>query len=90
LLNPLKVKFMSQSDLFLVDETGYSGTVDMSIHADLSNMEEINKALATYDLQFIKKVVPNKLLIIKEIKALKEGGTNSQTGSGLNLGRKKP
>lgn len=89
LLNPLKVKFMSKSDLFLVDETRYSGTVDMSIHADLSNMEEINKALATYDLQFIKKVVPNKLLIIKEIKALKEGGTNSKTGSSLHERRNK-
>lgn len=90
LTNPLKVKFMSKSDLFIVEQTGYSGTVDMNISADLSNMEELNKALAVYDLQFIKKVVPNKILIIREDKNSKEDGVDDKIGPNSNHRRNKP
>lgn len=90
LTNPLKVKFMSKSDLFIVEQTGYSGTVDMNISADLSNMEELNKALAVYDLQFIKKVVPNKILIIRENNILKAGGTKGVINRTADQRRAKP
>lgn len=41
-----------QTSLPLVDETNYTGDVDIELNADLSDINQVNKALKKYDLRF--------------------------------------
>jgi len=66
LVMQLKAKYMQNSKVPIVDETGYKGPVDLDIKANLSNVEEINQALAKYDLKFVSKMTRSKVLVISD------------------------
>jgi thiol-disulfide isomerase/thioredoxin len=50
----------------VVDETGYTGMVDMEFTANMGSIEQINKALARYDLRFVEKPAEIEMLIIRK------------------------
>jgi uncharacterized protein (TIGR03435 family) len=41
-----------QTSLPLIDETGYAGDIDIELNANLSDINDVNKALEKYDLKF--------------------------------------
>ncbi|MEN7547367.1 redoxin domain-containing protein [Rapidithrix thailandica] len=48
----------------VIDRTGYSGKVDLALDASLSKVEELQKALAPYGLDLVKKQEEIEVLII--------------------------
>ncbi|WP_256010296.1 hypothetical protein [Desertivirga xinjiangensis] len=54
-LQGLKVSYLKDSRLTLIDGTGYIGQIDLLLDTPLNTIEELNKALAPYDLRFIHK-----------------------------------
>lgn len=50
----------------LVDQTGYTGRVDLDLSADFSNIEDVNTALARYDLKFVEKETDLPILKIRD------------------------
>jgi hypothetical protein len=50
----------------MIDQTGYTGMVDLELTANTSSIEQINKALARYDLCFVKKPAEIEMLIIRK------------------------
>ncbi len=75
LIYKLNSQYQQRSSLPIIDQTAFKGKIDLSIEANLSNMDQINTALQAYDLKFIKKVVPLEVLVIKDkvVKDIKEG-----------------
>jgi len=49
----------------LVDETGYMDMTDLELTANMSSVEELNKALVPYDLKFIEKPAEIEMLVIR-------------------------
>lgn len=52
----------------LQDETGYKGNIDVELNCDLSNLEDINKALLNYGLQLQEKIESREMIVIKDKK----------------------
>jgi hypothetical protein len=50
----------------LVDGTGYKEMVDLNLTANMSSVEELNKALAPYDLKFVEKPAEMEMLVIRD------------------------
>src|SRR5690606_20569952 len=50
-VSDLNLFYMQQSPYPILDETGYSGEVDMELVANLSDVESLNKGLERYDLK---------------------------------------
>lgn len=71
----LETTFLSNSDLTVIDETGYLGRIDLSLNTDFKNIEMLNAALLSYGLKFIQVERPIKKLIIAD---------NDQFNQGLN------
>lgn len=51
----LNILHMQKSEKILMDKTGYHGRVNLNLVANMSNISEINTALAKYDLTFIER-----------------------------------
>ncbi len=60
----LAVIYMQGSPMPIVDQTGYKGAVDLDLEADLTDVGQLNTALAKYDLRFVEREQPIELLII--------------------------
>ncbi|SFA41303.1 Thioredoxin [Pedobacter suwonensis] len=50
----------------VIDQTGYKGMVDLELTANMSSIEELNKALARYDLRFVEKTASVEMLVIRK------------------------
>lgn len=51
----------------IIDETGYTGLVDIELEVDLQNIESINKGLARYGLEFKEKFRKVKMILIDDV-----------------------
>ncbi|MEO7989266.1 MAG: TlpA disulfide reductase family protein [Chryseolinea sp.] len=50
----------------VVDDTGYKGNVDINLDARLSSVDDLRKALKTYDLDLIEKKHDIEVLVIRD------------------------
>lgn len=62
----LQLEYYLQRELPIIDKTGYEGTIDIDIKANLSSIEELNKALAAYDLKFSREKLSMDVLVIAD------------------------
>jgi len=58
--------YMQLSPLPFLDETSYTGNVDIDINADLSDVNAVNKELEKYGLQFKEAERDIDMMVIKE------------------------
>ncbi|MCZ4224835.1 TlpA family protein disulfide reductase [Pedobacter rhodius] len=49
----------------LIDETGYKAMADLELTANMGNLDDVNKALARYDLRFVEKPADIEMLVIR-------------------------
>jgi len=56
---------LQTNPLPLTDETGYKSMVDLELTANMSDLKDVNKALAHYDLQFVEKQADIEMLVIR-------------------------
>lgn len=54
------------SPLPVVDQTGYNGMVDLNLKAKMNSIDEVNQALARYDLRFVEKPAEVEMLVIRK------------------------
>jgi thiol-disulfide isomerase/thioredoxin len=64
----LDAYYLQNSAYPVVDFTGYTGKVDMTIAANLGDLASINLALQKYDLKFVETDLPVDMLIISDNK----------------------
>jgi thiol-disulfide isomerase/thioredoxin len=62
----LERQFLQHSKLPLADGTGYKAMADLDFDAPLSDVAELNKALARFDLALVEKDWPAELVVIKD------------------------
>ncbi len=62
--NALGLKHLAHLDTPIVDETAYSGAVDLAIDAPLDDVEAINRELARYDLALTVQPRTIKVLMV--------------------------
>ncbi|TCC99986.1 TlpA family protein disulfide reductase [Pedobacter psychroterrae] len=62
----MNTSFFQLSPLPVIDGTGYTGLVDISFSAKMSHLDDINKGLLPYDLQFVKKDREINVLVISD------------------------
>lgn len=70
-------RFYLQYSLFpIVDGTNFAGTVDLELNCKMSSIQEINKALSSYGLQFIKQDRMVEVMVFSDAMAntFKNGG----------------
>lgn len=65
-IGQLNAIYLQKSTMPLIDETGYTGRIDMEINAPLSDVVALNIELAKYDLKFIEVEKEIKMLVIKD------------------------
>lgn len=61
-----QLEYYLQKELPLINKTGYEGKIDIELKANLSSIEELNKALAAYDLQFVRGFHVMDVLVISD------------------------
>ncbi|GAA4326188.1 redoxin domain-containing protein [Mucilaginibacter gynuensis] len=66
LMKRLDHQYLQNSPLPVVDQTGYTGRVDLSVDGRLSDVPTLNKALAVYDLAFEEKEAAVEMLVIRD------------------------
>lgn len=71
LIKRLEVQYMQDSRLPVIDDTGYGGRVDLSLHAPLYKPDALNLELAKYDLQFVEKEAVVELLMVRDNPVIK-------------------
>lgn len=57
---------LQANPLPIIDQTGYTGMVDLELTANMRSIEQINKALARYDLCFVEKPAEIEMLVIRK------------------------
>ncbi|MDQ0640075.1 thiol-disulfide isomerase/thioredoxin [Pedobacter sp. W3I1] len=57
---------LQSSPLPVIDQTGYFGMVDLELTANMGSIEQVNKALAPYDLRFVEKPAEIEMLVIRK------------------------
>ena len=62
----LSVIYLQKSPMPVINDTGYTGRVDMEINASLSDLAAVNKELARYDLKFIEAEKDIDMLVIRD------------------------
>jgi thiol-disulfide isomerase/thioredoxin len=62
----LNVLYMQNSVYPVLNETGYKKWVDMEMNAPMGDIDEMNKALAKYDLAFVLQNREVNVLVIKD------------------------
>lgn len=55
-----------QTQLPLIDETGYEGNIELEFNANMSDVNSVNEALKKYDLQFIEAERPVNFIILRQ------------------------
>lgn len=68
LITRLNVLYMQNSKYPIVNGTNYIGKIDMEINAQLSNISEVNRELAKYDLKFEVDDYVTDVLVIEDKK----------------------
>lgn len=58
--------YMQNSKLPIINESHYLLPVDIDLNANLSNMDDVNAALAKYDLQFVRGKYDIDMLVITQ------------------------
>ncbi len=66
LVKRLEVQYLQSLPLPITDETGYTGPVDLSLHAQLYKVEDLNRELKKYDLQFVRRKAMVDLLVVRD------------------------
>ncbi len=66
LLSNLNGYYQQNSRLPFTDGTNYQGKVDLKLQCSLSSLDDLNKALADYDLAFEEKEVLVSVLVIED------------------------
>ncbi|AMP99814.1 hypothetical protein AY601_2940 [Pedobacter cryoconitis] len=61
-----RLNFTQRTPLFLIDETGYNGKVDLTILASLPDISGVNKELEKYDLKIEEAKRKRNILVIKD------------------------
>jgi|GEM_PF-6886158 len=51
----------------VINNTGYSGNVDISFPGDLGDLNNVNKGLEKYGLQFVEKELEQEVVVISEV-----------------------
>lgn len=74
LMMRLSQVYLQHSKLPVVDESGYLGKVDLELDADLSDVAELNGALARYGLRLERKRSLVKVLVIRDADGGRKGG----------------
>lgn len=64
----LNAKYLQYLSTPVIDDTGYKGRVDLSMEADMSNIQSLRKALKAYDLDLAEKTQEIEVLVIKDTK----------------------
>lgn len=63
-ISKLTTFFYEEGSLPVIDETGYTGNVDMEINADLTDIKAVNKELKKYDLKLVQKEKELDMIVI--------------------------
>lgn len=66
-LRPLAAYYLQQVPLPIIDETNYTGSISLSLQANLSDIASINVALKAYDLALVEKIGSCPVVVIKEL-----------------------
>lgn len=66
LINRLKAVYLAETFPNIIDETGYTGKVDMELNSSLSDLPSLNKALGKYGLQLKNEDRMVETLVIRE------------------------
>jgi thiol-disulfide isomerase/thioredoxin len=66
LFGQLNVIYLQNLPYPFLDNTGYTGNVDMEIQASMSSIESLNLALAKYDLKIAEQVGEVPMLVIRD------------------------
>ena len=66
LIKRLEVQYLQNSALPIIDATGYTGRVDLEVHAALYKVEELNRELARYGLRFEERMAETELLVVRD------------------------
>jgi hypothetical protein len=66
LIYQLNAKYLSHLSKPVIDQTQYSGNVNLSITADMGDLNSIRKALAAYDLDLIPGTNEIEVLVISD------------------------
>lgn len=67
LMMRLERQYLQNSVLPVVDATGYTGRVDLNLSAQLYNVDDLNKALAAYDLRFEKRNLEVEVMVVQDV-----------------------
>lgn len=67
-IDVLNLGYLRHLKVPVVNATGYTQKIDLTFQTDMSNIVEINKTLAAYDLKFVEQKVPINYLIISDTK----------------------
>jgi hypothetical protein len=62
----LNAKYLSHLSKPVIDQTQYSGNVNLSITADMGDLNSIRKALAAYDLDLVPGTHEIEVLVISD------------------------
>lgn len=66
LITEMNMMVLDKSSRPLIDNTGYTGLIDIKIEARLNDIHSLNKALALYDLTIIEREMSIDMVIIKD------------------------
>ena len=66
LIKRLEVQYMQNSALPIIDATGYTGRVDLDVHAALYKVDELNRELVRYGLRFEERMAETELLVVRD------------------------
>lgn len=68
MVQKLSEYYLQLSQYPLVDETGYSGNIDIDINADLSDINDLNKAFEPYDITIKEDYKDIETMVVRQIK----------------------
>jgi thiol-disulfide isomerase/thioredoxin len=66
LMTSLNGIYMTSSKLPVIDQTGITGTFDLDLEVKFSDLNDVNRALARYDLKLEQKRQAIEVLVIKD------------------------
>ncbi|MFD2036384.1 TlpA family protein disulfide reductase [Belliella marina] len=66
LISSLNLKYFQHLDKMILNQTGIIGPVDLHLQCNMSNVDEINKALEAYGLEIIETTSEQEILLITD------------------------
>jgi peroxiredoxin len=67
-LDYLTVFLSADEDAVFFDETGITSHIDMTMDADMTNIEDVNRSLSKYGLQIVRGTKEMKVMVIRDRK----------------------